>query len=63
MGESDRRDIATGWPIGTEGYCFSRDLGDLNGAPALTSPLHLLRVYRRSLRTAEAVGDFRAGSS
>ena len=46
---------------------FPRALGDINGYPTLTinpalsSTLRSLRVYDRSLRTSEAVGNFNAG--
>ena len=44
---------------------FSPHLRAPNGAPTLKigKTVHSLRIYNRALRTSEAVGNFRAGSS
>lgn len=48
---------------------FDRELGDVNGsatakiAPQIFGELKAFRIYDRSLRTSEAVGNYRAGMS
>ena len=62
--------LCDGGPKGNRGWTrYKTDLGDVAGsgrlkiAPSLKGELKLLRLYRRTLRTSEAVAHFHAGAS